>query len=228
MHDLNVELDVLRRQLSRVRELLAAPERAQAEGRPGGLVGNLEPLPQFERWGVPVVRKPVSGQVLAPGLRFFAGKHQGWIQILQKPSTAPAETFALALDFTAFDGNWMSLVLDSRALAAGVPAGMARILVFADVETCPPQNVLFKCAWRHAGQEGQSRQGVPQPAGRIAAELELGWVRPQDLESLEFHVIFPMSGRGSVLIQALRMVWLVSPEGGDKAGAGSDVFEEAP
>lgn len=229
MHDLNVELDVLRRQLLRVQELLADPIRPQAADQlQGGAVGNFEPLPQFERWAEPVVRKPVSGQVLAPGVRFFVGKHQGWIQVLQKPNTAKAGTFSLALDFTAFDGNWMSLVFDSRALVVGVPAGAARILVSADVESSPPQNVLFKCTWRYAGQEAQSRQGMPQPAGRIVAELDLGWIRPQDLESLELHVILPMSGRGSVLIRALRMVWLASPEGEDRAGAASDVFEEAP
>lgn len=229
MHDLDVELSVLRRQLSRVQERLAALERpgGAALSAPGQ-TGDFEPLPQHVPWAAPVVRKPVSGQALAPGLRFFAGKHHGWIQILQKPCAVQADAYALALDFTSFDGNWMSLVLDSRALTAGLPAGAARLLVSADIEAYPSQNVLFKCSWRHAGHEAQSRQGVPQPAGRMAVELDLGWLRPQGLDALELHVIFPVTGRGSILVQGLRMVLLLAPEGGGKAGAAQDVFEEAP
>lgn len=229
MHDLNVELGVLRRQLSRVQDLLDKAERVRATDRPSARsVGEFEALPLRVRGTAAVVRKPVSGQVLTPGLRFFAGRHHGWIQILQKPCVADRESFALALDFTAFDGNWMSLVLDGRALVEGQPAGGARLLVLADIEATPSQNVLFKCSWRHAGHEAQNRQSVPQPIGRIATELDLGWLRPQDLESLELHVIFPVSGRGSVLLQGLRMVLLVAPESGGKSAPAQDVFEESP
>lgn len=229
MHDLDVELSVLRRQLSRVQELLAAVDRPAQAGQPvPGQAGDVEPLPLRVPWTDPVVRKPVSGQVLSPGLRFFAGKHHGWIQILQKRGVPGGEAFALAVDFTSFDGNWMSLVLDGRALTAGLPAGAARLLLSADIEAYPAQNVLFKCSWRHAGHEAQSRQGVPQPAGQLAAELDLGWLRPQDLDSLELHVIFPVNGRGSIIVQGVRMVLLLAPEGAGATGSAQDVFEAAP
>lgn len=229
MQELMFELDKLKRQLSRVQGLLTAEESDGAElPWAAPLPGEFVPAFLQRPWDAPVHRQPSNGTVLAPGAKFLSGKHQGVVLLLQKPVQGGAGGYALALDYAAFDGQWMSLVLDGRAVLAQVPAGAARLLVNADIEGVPSQNVLFKCSWRHVGQEGQSRQGTPQPYGRVVSELDLGWLRPEDVEALELHVIFPAAGRGSVVVRSLRAVLLVAPTGGGKPGAPQDVFEEAP
>lgn len=193
------------------------------------LILDVEPAVFLRPWTQPVVQQPARGTLLGGGARFYAGNHQGWILVTQRPANGlRAGCFEVGINFREFDGEWMSLVFDLRESLRVGSAGRARLLISAQVGTFPRASVQFKCGWRHAGQEPQARQTAALDGEALHGQLDLDWLRPQDLEALELHVIFPVSGRGAIYVRSLQATLLFLAEAGSQADVEPGVFEDAP
>lgn len=215
----------------RVEDLVVAADALSGGGEEAAasLALDTEPAIFWRPLKQPVVQQPARGTLLGGGARFYTGSHRGWILVVQRPSTlSGAGRFELGINFREFDGEWMSLVFDLRESMKAGAAGRARLLVSAQVDSFPRSSVQFRCSWRHAGQEPQTRQTAALHGDALHCQLDLDRLRSQDLEALELHVIFPVSGRGALYLRSLRASLLLSTEAGGQAAVEPGMFEDAP
>lgn len=207
--------------------LSASTEACPAEA--SSLALDIEPEIFWRPLRQPVIQQPVRGTSLDKCIRFYAGSHRGWVLLAQRPAVGSRTgRFELGINFREFDGEWMSIVFDLRAALKTEVAGGARLLVSTQVDSFPRSPVQFKCGWRHAGQESQARQTAVLEGETLHFQLDLGPLRPQELEALELHVIFPVSGRGAIYLRSLRASLLLTGDAEGSTAADPDVFEDAP
>lgn len=175
----------------------------------------------------PVRPQPKSGQALGPGASFYVGEHRGVLQLVQSPwRRAHLARYACTINYADFDGGWMSLVFDLRALLASVPAGRARLVLLGDRTCIPAQSLQVKCSWRSEGAEPQSRQVSVGSTEALQLSLDLGWVQPSHLRALDLHLIFSVAGRGTISLHDLQATLVTQADSADEQQG--DIFEEAP
>lgn len=228
-HELTLTLRSLQRRLNQTVDALCGlaagevTEAGQAQARAEDWGPALFALPLAE----PVRLQPASGTVLGPGASFYVGEHQGVLQLMQVPvSGACAPRYACRINFADFDGEWMSLVLDLRALLETALPGRTRLVLWAEHERLPAQALQVKCSWRAEGGEPQASQARVDAGEPMQLSLDLGWLQPDSLEVLDLHLIFPAAGRGTITVQEVQVSLHVQPE--VTAKGDPDVFEETP
>lgn len=177
---------------------------------------------------VPVWPQPASGLALGPGSSFYVGEHHGMLQLVQAPrSQDHMARYTCNLNFADFDGGWMSLAFDLRSLLKSASSGRMRLVVLGDCACTPAQSLQVKCNWRQDGAEPKSRQLAPDATGALQLSLDLGWIDPAQLKTMDLHLIFTVAGRGSISLHSLQAALVVDTDT-DTGGGASDVFEEAP
>lgn len=228
-HELMLTLRSLQRRLNQTVDALcglAAGEVAQADqarAHSADWVPALFALPLAE----PVRLQPVSGMALGPGASFYVGEHQGVLQLVQAPVSGAGEAlYACRINFADFDGEWMSLVFDLRALLETALPGRAQLVLWAEHDRLPAQALQVKCSWRTEGGEPQASQAKVDAGEPLQLSLDLGWLQPASLQVLDLHLIFPAAGRGTISLQGVRASLHVQPE--VTASGDLDVFEETP
>lgn len=225
-HELTLNLRTLQRHLNQTIDALDA---LTAEGGDvlGGGRQEFEPAFFTQALSQPVFTQPEKGLPLGSDAHFYVGKHSGVLQLIQSPDVSgPAVRHTLNLLYANFEGQWMSVAFDLRALLAQANAGALALVVTVDHSCLPVQTkpVQLKCTWRIAGAEPMSRQvqlAVDMPVPTL---IDLGeWPSIED-GALDLHLIFPAEGRGSISLRSVRARLVCKP--GAARGGDANLFEE--
>jgi hypothetical protein len=169
---------------------------------------------------------PVTGHRLANDTALYSDYRNGFIQIIQvnQPHGAD-ERYALVVNHADFDGSFLSIVVDARALLADMPAGPARLSLAVEVRGTPVPGLNAKCAWKVG--EHWSERALRLSPGQLAADsFSIDMLDPSQINALDFHLFFNPVGRGSFEIRRLTAGLVVTPP--SEAPLTSSVFETAP
>jgi hypothetical protein len=237
-HRLVLELQALRRRLNDTIDQLC--DLASGHEFVGDLVG-LSPLAgqdqgATERSLAPAwlrvpsdsasATSPGSGHRLGHETTLYTDVRNGFLQVIQVSQPRGAdERYALVVNHADFDGSFLSLVMDARALLADMPAGSARLSLAIEVRGASVANLAAKCAWKVG--EHWSERALRLQAGQLAADsFVIDMLDPTQISALDFHVFFNPVGRGSFEIRRLTASLAVTPP--SEAPVVSSVFETAP
>lgn len=239
VHRLTLELQALRRRLNDTIDQLCDLVAGQPVG--GGPVGLSAVATQdegsIERHLVPAWLRvptdsasasgPASGHRLGHETTLYTDLRHGFLQTIQLGQPRGAdERYALVFNHADYDGSFLSIVLDARALLADMPAGAARLTLAAEVRGAPAPGLSAKCVWRVG--EHWSERSLNLQAGQLAADtFSLDGFDPTQVSALDFHIFFNPVGRGSFELRRLSASLAVTPPTESEAVV-SSVFETAP
>jgi hypothetical protein len=237
-HRLTLELQALRGRLNETIDQLC--ELVAGHDLSGGLIG-LSPLAGHEQgtaerslapgWlRLPSANasatNPPSGHRLGNETALYSDYRNGFVQVIQvnQPHAAD-ERYALVVNHADFDGSFLSIVLDARALLADMPAGPARLSLALEVRGTPAPGLHAKCAWK-AGEHWSERALRLQPGQLAADSFVVDTLDPSQINALDFHLFFSPVGRGSFEIRRMTAGLVITPP--NEAPLTSNVFETAP
>lgn len=238
VHRLTLELQALRGRLNQtidqLCELVSGVEPlsgpaglsplASVEG--GSSERSLTPL--WLRLPVPsaTASNPGSGHRLADGTAMYSDYRNGFVQMVQIGQARGAdEAYALVVNHAEFDGTFMSIVLDARALLADMPVGAARVSLAVEVRGMPAPGLHAKCSWKVG--EHWSERPMKLQAGQLAVDsFAIDMLDVSQVSAFDFHLFFNPVGRGSFEIRRLSAGLVVTPP--NEAPLASSVFETAP
>ncbi len=172
---------------------------------------------------------PQSGFELGGDCRMFSDYKNGTLQLLQMPSRRGGDDskYGLIINHAEFDGTFLSLVLDARALLAGLPTGRARLGLVFDARSMPQIPLHAKCAWKIGDQWSEHR--LETSSSRLTvSSFEIPLLDPARVEALDFHFIFTPHARGTIEIQRLSIALSVETLQSEVAAAAPGVFESTP
>lgn len=168
---------------------------------------------------------PPSGYSLGADCKMFSDYKSGTLQLLQVPSRRGGSEahYGLVINHADFDGGFLSLVLDARALLKDMPAGGARIGLVFDAKSLPQVPLHAKCAWKVGDQWTEQR--LETSSSRLTvSSFEIPAMDPTKVEALDVHFIFTPHARGTIEIQRLAIsLGIEKPQQESAAAAG--VFE---
>ncbi len=170
---------------------------------------------------------PKSGYDLGGDCRMFSDYKNGTLQLLQMPSRRGGEDarYALVINHAEFDGSFLSLVFDARALLDGLPAGRARFGLVFDARCTPQVPLHAKCAWK-IGDEWAEHRLETSSSRLTVSSFEVPELDPATVEALDFHFIFSPHARGTIEIQRLSVALGIETQAHEAVAAG--VFESTP
>ncbi|TDM05601.1 MAG: hypothetical protein C4K60_12665 [Ideonella sp. MAG2] len=158
------------------------------------------------------LRSPSSGAKVAEGVVFFSDYDKGLVQLVQQPLPRHADTrYSYIINFASFDGNWMSLVLDSKKLLNGLPAGKARLGLMIEAIGSAQVEMASKVTWQ-AAEVSREVLIDTRPNQVCVAQADLDYINPESTESLDLHLMFNPPARGSVEIRRLTLTLDIQPE----------------
>ena len=238
VHRLTLELQALRQRLNDTIDQLC--NLAAGEDFAGEAVG-LSPLASQDEGAVErdlapawlrvpadsaSVTNPPSGHRLGRDTALFSDLRNGFLQVIQvSQPRGTDERYALVVNHADFDGSFLSLVMDARALLADMPAGAARLSLAIDVRGASVAGLSAKCAWKIG--EHWSERALSLQAGQLAADsFVIDALDPTQITALDFHIFFNPVGRGSFEVRRLAASLVVTPP--TEAAPVSSVFETAP
>jgi hypothetical protein len=238
VHRLTLELQALRRRLNDTIDQLCdlaagheiggesvglSPLVSQSEG---SIERNLAPAWLRVPSDTASVTSPPSGHRLGAETALFSDLRTGFLQVIQVSQPRGAdERYALVVNHADFDGSFLSLVMDARALLADMPAGAARLSLAVEVRGGSMSGLSAKCAWK-VGEHWSERTLRLQPGQLAADSFVIDMFDPSQVTALDFHVFFNPVGRGSFEIRRLAASLVVTPP--SEAPVVSSVFETAP
>jgi hypothetical protein len=238
VHRLTLELQALRGRMNdtidQLCELVAGHEIA---GEPVGLSpmagqeqGNAERslAPAWLRLPSPTASasNPPTGHALSNDTRLYSDYRNGFIQLIQVSQPRGAdERYALVLNHADFDGSFLSIVLDARALLVDMPAGPARLSLAVEVRGTPAPGLQAKCAWK-VGEHWSERVLRLSPGQLAADSFAIDMLDPSQINAIDFHLFLNPVGRGSFEVRRLTAGLVVTPP--SEAPLTSSVFETAP
>lgn len=169
---------------------------------------------------------PPSGHRLGAETALFSDYRNGFVQAIQVSQPRGGdEPYALVVNHADFDGSFLSIVLDGRALLADMPSGPARISLAVDVRGTPAPGLHAKCAWK-VGEHWSERVLRLQPGQLSVDSFVVDMLDPSQINALDFHLFFNPVGRGSFDVRRLSAGLVVTPA--PEAPVSSSVFETAP
>lgn len=239
VHRLTLELQALRGRLNdtidQLCELVAGAELGSdpiglspmAGLEQGSLERSLAPAWLRLPSGQASVSNPPSGYRLGNETAIYSDYRNGFLQVIQVSQPRGAdEQYALVVNHADFDGSFLSLVIDARALLTNMPAGSARLSLAVEVRGTPMPGLNAKCAWKVG--EHWSERSLRLQGGQLAADsLTVDMLDPAQINALDFHLFFNAVGRGSFEIRRLTLALVVTPSH-EEAPVTSSVFETAP
>lgn len=183
-------------------------------------------VPDWLRWPQPLAwfDQPPSGQPLSTGTTFYTNGRAGLWQIVQQPLARHRGTgFALGVNFSQFDGEWMSVVFDASALLKNQPAGRVRLDLVTEVTGSPLENLSVRCVWRGHNHDGELPFDV-QLNKVTRQQAEIDYLDPELTRSLEVHLVLSVPARGAVELQRLTLDFTVLPGEATLPAPMTDVF----
>jgi len=172
------------------------------------------------------VGNPAAGHQLTPDSTLYSDYRNAFVQVIQIGQAQGAdEHYALVINHADFDGSFLSIVLDARALLSDMPAGPARLSLAVEVRGTPAPGLHAKCAWK-VGEHWSERTLRLQPGQLAADSFVVDMLDPSQINALDFHLFFNPDGRGSFEIRRLMAGLVVTPA--NEAPMTSSVFETAP
>lgn len=169
---------------------------------------------------------PPSGYHLGADTALFSDYRNAYLQVIQVSQPRGGdEPYALVVNHADFDGSFLSIVLDARALLADMPAGPARISLAVDVRGTPAPGLHAKCAWK-VGEHWSERVLRLQPGQLSVDSFVVDMLDPSQINALDFHLFFNPVGRGTFDVRRLSAGLVVTPA--PDAPVVSSVFETAP
>ncbi len=240
---LTAEMQVLQERMNQtieqVCDLLAGRELAEAITAPAPaatLNGNVVErafVPAFLNVPAPSVYEsnPQSGYQLGGDCRMFSDYKTGTLQLLQMPSRRGGSEarYGLIINHADFDGSFLSLVLDARALLGGLPSGRARVGMVFDARSLPQCPLFAKCAWK-IGEQWTEHRLETSSSRLTVSSFDIPALDPSKVDALDFHFIFSPHARGTIEIQRLSIALGVEapPQQPQESAAAAGVFESAP
>jgi len=201
---------------------LAAPEALRLEA--GGVERQFVPAPLALPLPQVFVESLQTGREVAPGCMFYTDNKNGQVQLVQVPAPRSSDSrHALHLNVAGFDGAWLSLVFDARALLEGLPAGRARLSLALEHRADPVVQSSIKLTWRDDGHP-HDVQLSPRGGRTLVDSCEIPDFDPATTDAFDIHVIYTPHTRGSIELQRLVLTLSVQPEVHEDA---PDVFESA-
>lgn len=170
-----------------------------------------------------VAGNPAPGFRLGTDSMLYGDYRDAFVQLIQVARSPGAEErYSLVINHAEFDGTYVSIVLDARALLSGMPAGPARLSLAVDVACTPTPQVHGKCSWRVG--EHRSERPLKLQAGHLAADAcDIDFLDPAQVSALELHLIFNPVRRGTIEIRRMVAGLVVTPATG--ASAAPSIFE---
>lgn len=204
------------------REFGAAASGGEAQVRAG-----FSPLWLQVAESHPVVVNPVSGQALGAEAAFYTDGRNAMLQVLQQPAARQADSsFAMVLNYSDFDGEWMSVVFDARPALLDLPVGRATLNLTVEVSGSPACTAQARVHLRSANQVIERR--IDLKLNHVnTLQVDIEYLEPALISAFDIHLVFNPPARGSLVLRRLRAQIAVEPVG-EAVDRAASVFEAMP
>jgi hypothetical protein len=197
------------------------------------VLGGSEAAPSFSpAWlqmpvAQPVHAQAINGEVLGEGSVFYTDGRSSMFQILQLPLARHADSsFSMSFNMAEFDGSWMSVVFDMRALLAGQPTGRARINIAVEVNGTALTALTSRVSW--SGDHAKGDRHFDLHTNQVCtAQADIDYFDPSLTQAFDFHLILQPPARASLELRRLRVSLTMEPPA-LVVPAQASVFEATP
>lgn len=172
------------------------------------------------------VDDPANGMSLGTGgdCKFFSDYKNGHVQLVQVPATRGSDArFGMVFNVANFDGTYLSLVFDCRALLQGLPTGRLRIGAAIGYAGDPAPKLHTKIAYKIDGVWGE--HFLHLKGGKILVDsLDVPLIDPSKVEALDVHLTFTPAPRSCIELHRVTFSTSLQPSAD---AAAVQVFESA-